>query len=285
LLDNENIKIAIVKNIAVNIEYKESHKELNVNNNLTALKDKIKNEKDENKREILKNHLKELKRNFIFVSASQLKTMQTVRKVKNEEGVVQHILLPEGFQFYINKNNAMIQYTFTDKSGNETVSNIVLPPDLLMKWVISHIFKPEHSVTNDITKFIIEHINKFRQVNSEELLEFYSNKYTGINPKKLLPISIRQPHKLNKPNEVTKYLRIKTTNNIDEQIKKLENFIKENQQKPKPWKYASKRKIDIIIHYLHYKLLYDVYINKIDLLILHFPTVSIVLNERRVISM
>ncbi|NPA44551.1 MAG: hypothetical protein GXO49_03355, partial [Chlorobi bacterium] len=255
-INNYQIKIAIVKTATDRLKYIKENTNFDETISLTAIKDMIKNENDEKKRQVLLNHLKELKRSFVFVTPEELKERQKPAKSIDEEGN-EYIKPPEGFSFYINKNNVMIQI---ETSNN--VSNIIIPPDLLMKWVVVHMEK-EKNVWDDIYKFINGRIQKFQNVNSAKLVELYQKQYKDISLNKLLPVSIRQASKTKQMAD--NYLQDKTKDYINTRIKDLRNFLDENQQKAKPWKYASKRKIDVILHYLHYKLLYDVYINQIDL--------------------
>ena len=80
LLDNEcfpkeNFEIAINKTPTDIQKYYEDNPELDKNENLSALKDRIKEETDPEKKENLREHFKELKRNFIFRTPSELSAL------------------------------------------------------------------------------------------------------------------------------------------------------------------------------------------------------------------
>jgi len=247
--DSNNIKIAIKKTYTDSLEYIEKHPELDAKENLTALKNRIKEEKDIEKKHKLIEHIKELKRNFIFKTHNELEELQKIQKLENND-----FKPPKGFNFSTKKYNALFQFNI---DGN--VVNVTIPPDLLLKWIFIHIEKKENTGLEIIQKFVKERVKKLTYTDVDKIYDYYSKKYSGINIKKLLPKSIRHS---SHPVDID--LKSKTKNHIENRIKVLEEFISENKQQSKPWKFAAKRKIDVILQYIHFKLMYDVYINRID---------------------
>lgn len=258
------LKIAIAKTMTDRAGYIAHFDELVNGESFTQLKERIKSEKDPDKRTLLNEHLKELKRNFIFKTPEELLKRQKPRYVKDENCKKDKAYLkePEGYHFFINKKNVLIQYE--TKEG--VLSNITLSPDLLMKWVVIHLEKNENIWSSILKRYIEQHNQKFKKNTIKEVFLAFKKDpfYKNINIKKYLPSSIRQTSEETKQFYEENYLLKKTYTHIENRITVLENFKDENNQKEYPWKYASKRKIDTIIHYLHFRLMFDVYINNIN---------------------
>lgn len=237
------------------MEYFKIHENLNIKENLNVLKDKLKNETDPEKKNILREHLKELKRNFIFKKTSEIKELEKPRE-KIEKNGDKTLIEPIGFQFTIKKHNALFQFDF-----NGSIYNITIPPELLMKWVVIHL-ENGNNIYEDLERYFIFHIKNSKHGKSiEEIKNQHQQKFPEVPLSKILPRSIRGY----KEEPDSNFLKDKTLEYIKDSIKRLNDFSDENRLQAKPWKFASKRKIDTILHYLHFMLKYDVYINKIDL--------------------
>lgn len=255
LINNENLSIAIAKTFSDRVEYFEKYKYLNIKENLNVLKNQLKNESDPEKKYILREHLKELKRNFIFKNISEIKKLEKTRE-KIEKNGDKTLIEPIGFQFAIKKRNALFQLKY-----NNDFYNITIPPELLMKWVVIHL-ETGSNIYTDLERYFIFHINNSKYGQSiEEIKNQHKLKFPEVPLSKILPRSIRGYKKEPDSN----FLKDKTYEYIKDSIKRLNDFKNENKLQAKPWTFASKRKIDTILHYLHFMLKYDVYINKIDL--------------------
>lgn len=265
IIDNElialdNFKIAIKKTNTDVLEYYEEHKAiLDKNKNLTFLKNKIKElEKGSAERIILNEHLKELKRNFVFKTPTELKKLtEPIEIYDNEKNYVRHEV--KGYDFSLKKKNALIQYQYG--AGKNDVANINLSSQLLLKWVFIHLTTGENKGFSIIKNFIKDHIERLTKkgITSEVLVSsFYKNPQNKRLIGKVFPTSIT-----NNSNEKGVVPIEKIKRHIGNRIESLKKFYHTNTLQAKPWTYESKSKIDTVLNYMHFCLLNDVYKNEI----------------------
>jgi hypothetical protein len=285
LFDNkllgQNFKVAIAKTSVDRTEYFEKYKYDGIceAESLETLKNKIKAEKNSDVKNKLREHYKELKRNFIFKTPEELESLSkpTTYKVTENEGEEYEVTKIKGFKFINKAKNALFQYSFAPDGHKEIVINVVISPQLLMKWVFVHLTRKDNNGLVAIQRFLDLYINKLvfvKDIDSVVLIKEYlktrgvridsdltrefiqeiNNK--GHNLNKIFPRSIMQSAGL-------RGRQLNTKDTLRERVNKLEIFFNTNRLQPKPWTYESKKKIDLILEYLHFKLLEDVYINKI----------------------
>ena len=253
LLKDHNFKIAVKKTPSDRLKYYEVHDEISEKESLTHLKERIKAEIDSQKRLRLNEHLKELKRNFVFKSPDELAQLLKERVEIDEKGE-EITKEPMGYRFSIKKNNGLMQFQY----GEKATINVVLAPDLLMKWVFLHLEKKQN-VVDKIEHYITERYNKIKYLGVKEIVAYYKEKYPDISINRILPKSFQQAA----GKRIEKNTKERATEYLATKIAKLERFRALNDREPKPWKFASKRKIDLILHYMQARLLEDVYINGI----------------------
>lgn len=294
LLDNdlfdENLSIAIAKTGSDRIKYFEENMADGIveQESLEQLKDKIKVLPDSDPlKKILKEHYKELKRNFMFKSAAELKELaspQVYEIKKDESDEINDDTLTEtdtvteikGYRFAENEKNALFQYRHSH-DGTITTINVVMSPQLLLKWAFVHLCTGTNNGWESIKKHLDDQASKLTKgLDSKTFIQSYLldskhidyadeltgdfvKKYNkdGHNLNKIFPRSIMQSAGLRQ-----RYADVEAA--INERIERLEKFEHNNRIQPKPWVYESKKKMDLIFEYLHFKLLEDVYINGIN---------------------
>lgn len=175
----------------------------------------------------LRKDYKELKRNFYFISGEECE--------RNAEPY-----------FCIKKRNAFIRIPVCI-DGIEKYTTVTLSPDFIMKWVF---LKLQNKSTHFIPELLKGYATKF--INSIRTGKPEINKEP--NTKSNFPYSVLLMVNSGRlEEERTKAL---STNAIAEKINRkkneLENFKAINQSKKQPWKFASKRKIDLILEYNHF---------------------------------
>jgi hypothetical protein len=266
LLDNglitDKYKIAVKKTPTDVIEYYKKHEnELDKTKNLTFLKNQIKAlEKGSEERIKLNKHLKELKRNFVFKTPTELQELN--KPVTTEDG----IFPAKGYNFTLKKKNTLIQYT----AKNGITANVTLSAQLLIKWVFIHLTSNSSNKKDGnkgfqiITTFVEDYIEGLsKQGNTSEKLktEFFINpNYQHLKGKgKVFPKSINH-----NTNQIEDIATETITDNLKFRIETLEKFKKTNEAQNKPWKFDAKGKIDTILKFMHFCLVHDVYKNKDD---------------------
>lgn len=230
-LFNANFKIAINKTLTDRLEYFEKHTLINEGESLTAIKNrkKEKNGLPKEEREQLNEHYKELKRNFIFKTPGELAILAEEPNENKEDE-----LAVRGYNFCIKKKNALVQYTYKVKNKPDIIVNITLSPQLLLKWVFTHLETGENKGVESIENFIRSKISKLSifNIDSEKLVTEYE-KNNKIPLSKILPRGILKATGHRKQAYTAKE---KIEANIKAKINRLELFSKENLHHPKPWK-------------------------------------------------
>jgi|GEM_PF-4769696 len=259
ILDNDpkknyNIKVALKKTQTDRLEYYDKYQEISKEESFTAIKNraKTKSKDDPSKKDYL-SHLKELKRNFVFRTADEIKLLTSINDSNKNQ-------VPKGYRFCIKKKNALLQVTF-DKNNNsdEQVINVRLSPDFLLKWVYLILQGKGDNVLTDMIKYV-EAQCKYRSTsNSKDILSKLDadGRVKNIHISKLIPrsvVDVSHNRKLKPVKERVKEL-------LSVRIDNLLDFNRRNFIHPKPWQYASYEKINIIMKYMHCMLLEDVYIN------------------------
>ncbi len=145
----------------------------------------------------------------------------------------------ENDNFCVKKLNVFFQYDF-DYNGKNVTVQMTISPDFLMKWVFVHLIKG-----ND--KEVKESLNKYVEVYYKRCLDAkFKEPLFGIEAKKVFPGSLTNTVENEEIIESDKIVkRIKTR--YDE----LNKFNEENKSRIAPWRFGSKRKIDIIMDYVH----------------------------------
>lgn len=261
LIDNQFLKelngvkwkVAVKKQPEDHIEYFENNRDyIDKEKSLTFLKSQIKAENDSEKKAILKKHLKELKRNFKFINISDLK---------------------DDSQLLINRKNAM----FSLQVGNFKPITVILPPDLLKKWVFLQLFDDSKTESNKGQKIVEGYVKKYlfsilsegraNRINSKLVLDDFSKEYKwiknfdSIGKVKAFPRSIYKAASLFKEKEL--HLKESILHKIELKKTEILNLKLQNEMHPKPWKFASKKKIDIILDFIHHDFLNETYSNSL----------------------
>jgi len=271
-LFKDTFEIAINKNPIDRLNYIKNAPELELDKNLTDLKDRIKELKKDktksNEREILKKHFKELKRNFVFKTTAEIQkiiksnvfTEKTAsEKIENKDFVEQDgktYTITKELRYSIKKKNALVRYKHPKI---DRPINIILSPQLLLKWVFTHLIKG-NNVKNKIVDIIINHIDKQVEqlTNTNNSIESIVDNYKGeILISKVFPTSylrIAQGVKENSKDRIESYINTK--------VGELEHFLNNNKLEKKPWKYASNKKIKTIFSYMQFRLLKYTYVEK-----------------------
>jgi len=286
LLDNNlfgnNFKIAIAKTSVDRLEYFNDYNSdgISEKESLEELKNRIKVEKNRDAKNKLREHYKELKRNFFFKTPAELHDLckPHTSKVRNSENEESEVTIVKGFKFANKEKNALLQYSYTPTGHQPVTINVVVSPQLLMKWVFVHLSRGDNEGLTEIEKFINMYINKLVQIKNidskglvmnylkfkkvdfgKELTSEFISEYNkkGHNLNKIFPRSIMQSAGI-------RVREIDINKTLNNRIELLEKFENNNRLHPKPWVYESKKKIDVILEYLHFKLLEDVYVNKIN---------------------
>jgi len=286
LLDNhlfgENIKIAIAKTSVDRLEYYNLHKSdgLNEKESLEELKNRIKTESKPEIKSTLREHYKELKRNFFFKTPAELELLSNPHayKVPDNAGEESEITMVKGFKFANKEKNALLQFNYSTNNQKELTINISVSPQLLMKWVFIHLSRKDNEGLKAIESFVKMYINKLahiKDIDSKDLIGYYLKSRNVNYGTELTPGFIesfnKKGHNLNKvfPRSIMQSAgfrerKIDIVHSLNDRIDRFEKFENNNRHQPKPWTYESKKKIDVILEYLHFKLLEDVYVNKIN---------------------
>lgn len=145
----------------------------------------------------------------------------------------------ENDNFCVKKLNVFFQYDFNYNGKNVTVQ-MTVSPDFLMKWVFVHLIKG-----ND--KEVKESLNKYAEEYYKRCMDSeFKEPLFGITAKKAFPGSLTNTVDSEEIIESDKIIkRIKTR--YDE----LNKFNEDNKSRIAPWRFGSKRKIDIIFDYVH----------------------------------
>lgn len=236
------------------------------NISLNALKDKIKAADTKEIRIRLLNHFKELKRNFVFVSASEMYNWNEIDYFETEtyedsDTETKNLSLsgskPVDYRFTVKEKNALFHYTNT-KTG-DTI-NLHFSPQLLIKWVFAHLHgsgKKKNEGLEKIKSVVDDYMEKVSsgKTSSEIVADFSKNlNLHYLQPSKVFSSSIlknQQDEPVNSSEQIT--------NNLVLRLNRLKNFVDENNRTARPFKFKAKEKIDLIFEYLNFRLLFDVY--------------------------
>lgn len=183
------------------------------------------------------------------------------------------IFKPKGetcFNYAVRSNNALLRYTHNRKNEIGFKINVLMGDELLLKLVTMQIF----GVTADIKKareIIEKQISTYyRSLPTTNLEDLKKNKFLKISLPSSINVKLTQE-------EVDEWLEGKSTlkfntieTNIKEQIRvdesirrklnliktDLESLMSQNKNQDKPYKFASKKKIDWIMRYNHISFIY-----------------------------
>lgn len=235
-------KVAVVKQDKDKVEYYGQNKEeINRDKNLVFLKNQIKEEKDTNRRARLREHLKELKRNFIF---------KDVEALEEEDKLL------------INRKNAMFQVS----RANFEAITLTLPPDLLKKWVFIFLVKGMRETQSKLETYLSDYWNKVlknENMTSYELIEQFGGKYEWIKSSKNANGVLAFPKSVYKAAGFAEnkqfMLEDATLQKIKVKKEQIEALATQNDLQLKPWRFAAKQKIDLIMDYVHFSFLCETY--------------------------
>ena len=302
LLDNklfsDKMEIAIKKTPSDRIKYFEDNEYINIKtDNLVEIKNrkkilKTKIEKNPDAKLIkeynaLKENFKELKRNFVYKTPKELEKLQepsdkTLNKGTKYEKTITEVI---GFRFAVKTNNAQVLY----KHNDNVIIPLTLSPDLLLKWVFIHLNNSTNGGRDSIVHYIENHIKRLLE-NSNDVesvvKDFIINRYdelrnlnlsitelvqkykildqknypnslnlNNVFPRHIMDVLNLRPNKISNEEKVANRLKVRITN--------LKNFKDRNLKYDKPFTKESKEKIDTILEFIHFSLLYDVYQNNI----------------------
>lgn len=155
-----------------------------------------------------------------------------------------NFIFKEPSVFYDNyctkKLNAFLQYDF-EHDGKTITVQVTISPDFLLKWVLSHLlYKKGEQVKNDLISYLKTYYYKCIEND-------FSQGIKGLNINKIFPSSlIDTVENTNEMQSIEKVERI-----VDCRFNELQKFYNDNQNRRASWKFASKRKIDIILDYIH----------------------------------
>lgn len=264
MIDNDlfgsEFEIAVNKEPLDRLAYINKAPELKNEYNLTHLKNRIKklNKTNGNVEEInvLKAHFKELKRSYLFKTTNEIKDLikyYDANTNSNSEDSVAYedkeYTLAKEVRFSIKKKNALVRYQHKDF---EQPINIILSPDLLLKWVFIFL-NNNTNAKEDIVKYINKQIKTLSDV--EKIDKAYHKNKDKPGFKKTLPKSIIKLRKSKKEDFNKKLIK-----HIDTKINELTQFLETSNREPKPWKFASSRKINSIFDFLQFMLLHKTYL-------------------------
>lgn len=184
--------------------------------NIVALKEKMKHAKSEEKRKLTQIY-KELKKNFLFKDSTV-----------------------EDDNYCTKRGNAMLLYV-NSKTENENADiHITLSPSFLSKWVFAEMaLHKGEEVKKKLIKFVKAYYAALLSGNTPAEIE-------GVAAAKIYPPSlVLKTKQLISVDKANRILSIKQT--------ELQKFVDENNSKRAPWRFASKKKIDVILDYVHLK--------------------------------
>jgi len=210
--------IAFYKQIEDRGRFLESH----IKGTIEVFKEKMKKATGEEKRKLTAIY-KEAKKNFIFKEASATDD-----------------------NFCTKRENAILRYAYKGNDGKETSIQVNLSPVLLMKWVFADIYLDKgEEVKRTLIKFISANYKILSSGRTVDSLE-------GLPASKIFPSSLLHATE-EQPSLTISTAKAKEV--LQNKIYNLQKFIDENNSKRAPWKFAAKRKIDIIFDIVHLKYL------------------------------
>jgi len=181
----------------------------------TELKLKMKLAKDNDKKRLTEIY-RETQRNFLFKEPT----------IDNDN-------------FCVKKLNVFFQIDI-EFNGQKISVQLSVSPDFLMKWVFVHLMtRDDKIVRENLKKYAEEYYRRCITTDFKEPL-------MELEASKIFPSSLRSTVEMEEKVEKSKILT-----RVSEKINELTKFDEENKERKAPWRFASKRKIDIILEYVH----------------------------------
>lgn len=202
---------------------------------IVELKDKIKSTPDGADKEVLKQVFRRQKRNFIFQPVGETQ-----------------------FRYTVQNNNVFLEYTFR----NDEVISITVSQSILEKWVFVHL--QDNTKAKQVKQHIIDFVTHYKTIVAQAsegdvevkaakaLAEFNTGKYLDV--KKVFSKSFHST--LSSSDADGQYnnmdLEALVNEKVAAKVEELDDFWSMSRRQLKPWKFESKRKIDIILRYGHF---------------------------------
>jgi hypothetical protein len=180
----------------------------------------------------------ELKLNMKLAKGSEKKRLTELFK-ETQRNFIFKTPSVEYDNFCVKKLNVFFQ-TDIDFNGQKISVQLSVSPDFLMKWVFVHLITgDDKSIRDNLKEYVEEYYQRCITNNFKEPL-------MNLDAKKVFPGSLIDTVELEEKIDKTKIIK-----SIDEKYNELKKFDEENKSSKAPWKFASKRKIDIILEYVH----------------------------------
>lgn len=212
--------------------------------NIVVIKEEMSNAKGEDKRKLTAKY-REINRNFTFKKPGETHYKYTLRE-----------------------NNVILKYNFPN---SDEFIQVVVSQEILLKLCFLH-FK-DIDIKNEIDNIIrlITHFyyitkpkydeNKINIKNTQVVIDSYSSKILPVE--KVFPKSFfKAPNDKEADELFNENLLENVKKKIAQRIDELEELEQLSRQQDKPWQYASKKKIDWVLDYAHFKFLCDAYNQK-----------------------
>lgn len=231
LLDNDLLKefeIACYKTYSERATYFENH---GIYKNIKEFKAEIGLVKDSTEKKKLRSIYNEAKKNFSFRSAAK------ANGLINDDVCVKN-------------NNIFLKYQPT---GFTNPIHITVSHNILLKWVFLH-YKKQINIDSIIKDYVTNYSkNLLMDEASIKFISMYNLPKNKIYPSSLINAIDKD--------DVENLKATTTLSKLERKIKKLnenlEHLFTTNKLQRRPWSYASKQKIDVILKYVHFSFCFN----------------------------
>jgi hypothetical protein len=184
------------------------------------------------------NNATDLKLNMKRATGAEKKSLTEIYK-ETQRNFLFKVPAIENDNFCVKKLNVFFQ-TDIDFNGQKISVQLSVSPDFLMKWVFVHL------ITGD-DKSIRDNLNKYAEEYHKRCITTdFKEPLMGLEASKVFSSSLRSTVEMEEKVEKDKILT-----RVSEKFNELTKFEEENKARRAPWRFASKRKIDIILDYVH----------------------------------